>query len=81
MTPLLLACKNKNIAAAKFFLDNGADINQAKKRGETALYFACKAADLETVKFLLEYRKPNVEGSAPLVNVNTITETAALSYG
>lgn len=76
----MLACKKQNLTAAKFFLDNGADINAASNPGMTALYEACATGDLNTVQFLLDYQKPDSKSDKPLVDVNTCTNIGSFDY-
>ena len=53
-TPLLIACENGDIRAARNLLNNGADVNRANKKGETPLYVACERGHVDAVRLLLE---------------------------
>lgn len=46
----------EGLTIIKLLVGAGADINKADKRGQTALFYAAKAGNKETVKYLLEQK-------------------------
>ena len=56
MTPLIWACQAKgNIENVRTLLAHGADINLTGKENNSALHFAAKCADSETIKYLINH--------------------------
>ena len=54
-SPFITACKNKQKAVVKVFLNGKKiDINEKDDNGRTALFYACGNGDKEIVKMLLE---------------------------
>ena len=69
-TPFLAAFNWKRFAVAEWFLKNGADVNFADKKGDTALFYAVKRKYLvEHIQLLLrfgaDWNKENNEGITP----------------
>jgi ankyrin repeat protein len=57
----MIASQNGHVPVVKLLLDGKADVNQAKKSGETALILASRKGNKALVKLLLEgkYNSPN----------------------
>lgn len=53
-TPLIRACKIKNIKLVNYILEKGVNLNIQNNEGYTALLIACKKGYVETIKLLLE---------------------------
>ena len=53
-TPLLIACENGHVDAARLLLDKGVDINRADKYGATPLLAACSKGHVDAVRLLLD---------------------------
>lgn len=68
--PLLASVKNGNLQEAQTLLNNGAYVNIANEKGNTALHYAVAAGNAEMVRFLLEHgadvNAPNAKGWTPL---------------
>lgn len=69
-SPFLAAFNWKKLSIAEWFLKNGADVNFADEKGNTALFYAVKRKyKIEQVKMLLQfgadYNKENNEGTSP----------------
>lgn len=60
-SPLILAIVERNVAAVKIYLDNGADLLHVGRTGDTVLSYAAKIGDLEMVTLLVQ-RGANVNG-------------------
>lgn len=60
-SPLILAIVERNVAAVKIYLDNGADLLHVGRSGDTVLSYAAKTGDLEMVTLLVQ-RGANVNG-------------------
>lgn len=69
-TPLMWACINGHEDAARFLLDNGALINVRGNRGESALFLAVSAQQVNVVELLVSYLairdRPDIYGITPL---------------
>lgn len=53
-SPFILAIIDGNVAAVKIYLENGADVLQLGRSGDTALNYAAKAGNLEVVTILVQ---------------------------
>jgi len=51
--PLNIAVKYNNMAAVKYLVKNGADVNTKDFNDETPLIYACKHRNLEVLKYLI----------------------------
>ena len=54
-TPLMVACANDNVAAARVLLRCGADVRVARADGDTALHIAARLKANGCVRVLLEH--------------------------
>jgi len=53
MTPLMYACRGRNLEVVKLLLSRGADVNARATDGRTALIIASMTRNVEIVQFLL----------------------------
>ena len=53
-TPLLAACFNGDVDAARLALDRGADPNRANEDGVTPLFIACQQGHVDVARLLLD---------------------------
>lgn len=73
ITPLMIAAREKQVAAVLALLGKGVDVNQKNNDGATALFYAVEAEDVQTVKALLAARAD--------VNVKTKDGGTVLQHG
>ena len=69
-TPLLTACFDGDVDAARLALDGGADVNRADEDGVTPLFVACQQGHVDVARLLLdngaEVDRTNRNGPTPL---------------
>ena len=53
-TPLVTACFDGDVAAARLALDRGADVNRANEDGLTPLFIACQQGHVDVARLLLD---------------------------
>ena len=53
-TPLVTACFNGDVDAARLALDRGEDVNRANEDGVTPLYIACQQGHVDVARLLLD---------------------------
>jgi len=83
---LINECKkdNINIYIIKYLVEHGADINEATKYGETALFNTCKNGNEVVVKYLVEHgadvNKEIRNGKTPLFEACSSGNEAVVKY-
>ena len=56
-TPFIVAAASEAVGTMRVLFNFGADINKRNKKGETALYMACRFGHLKSIKLLVEEMK------------------------
>ena len=81
-TGLLYAAENNDIEMLKFFLDNGADIDNTDRDGNNALALAVKFDSEVTANYLIDLGMDvNIQiNHQPLLHCAILNENAPLSY-
>ena len=78
-TPLMWACVHGQEAAARLLLDHGALINVRGNRGESALFLAVSAQQVNLVELLISYDaitdRPDIYGITPLQKAMELKNT------